>query len=273
MSFNSTTKLLVLLFLPLNVLLASSFNVQEVNKYIYKIEVLSTNDINSTGSAVALSSDGKLITAYHGVDSIKSIRAIDYKGNTYNVTLGKVSVVNDLAYIHINAKDIEYAPIAKNSIEWAEDVYVLNSEKLLLKGIVSKIEEHGIIINTEISVGTSGGGVFNENNELIAIALRKDLLDKTSYAVNTKMFEYITDEYKQKKELLSLESNNYDYSYCNDKEDLRIWKKHSKSSDLRVQEFHAIFLGLCAKVKNKDLTTERAQFIFKETNIRLFENK
>lgn len=56
----------------------------------------------------------------------------------------------------------------------------------------------------------------------IAIALRKDRLDKTSYAVSTKEFITVTEDYKEYKEL------------------------------------HSLFLGLYEKVKRKNLTTEEA---------------
>lgn len=264
-----TIKLIILALLT-TLLSASEFNVNEVKKYIYKIEVVNKNDIKGIGSAVALSSNGKLITAYHGIKSIKSIKAIDYLGNSFPVTLGKISAKNDLAYLHIDTTDIPFAKIAIQDTKWSEEVYIINSASLLLKGIVSKLEPHGIIVNVEISVGTSGGGVFNNKNELIAIALRKDILNKTSYAVSTKELATVVDDYAEYKELKSLEGNNYDYSYCNDKDDLTTWDKFSKSKNVDIQEFHALFLGLCEKVKRKDLTTEKAQFIFEQTKSRLF---
>jgi len=191
-------------------------------------------------------------------------------GNSFPVVLGKISVKNDLAYLHIDVKNIPYAKTSEKATKWSEEVYIINSKSLLLKGIVSKLEPQGIIVNVEISVGTSGGGVFNSKNELIAIALRKDRLDKTSYAVSTNEFSTVVDEYEEYKELESLEGNNYDYSYCNDKDDLKTWDKFSTSNNLKIQEFHAIFLGLCEKVKRKNLTTEAAQYIFEETRTRLF---
>ena len=88
---------------------------------------------------------------------------------------------------------------------------------------------------------------------------------------STTIFNSITNPYIARKELLRLDrSNNYDHSYCYDKEDLLVWDKFSTSDDLRIQEFHAIFLGLCEKVKRKNLTTEAAQYIFEETRTRLF---
>lgn len=35
-------------------------------------------------------------------------------------------------------------------------------------------------------------------------------------------------------------------------------------------EFHALFIDLCKKVEDRDLTTDEAQFIFHQAKIRFF---
>lgn len=37
----------------------------------------------------------------------------------------------------------------------------------------------------------------------------------------------------------------------------------------KIQKFYALFLGLCEKVENRDMTTA-GQFIFEQTRVRLF---
>ena len=245
-------------------------NIKKLQQVTYKLNIKTIDDKEGTATAVALSSDGKLITAYHNIDSAKNIVAVDNKGNKYNATIGKISESNDLAYIYIDAIDISFANLSMQEEKLANDVYILNNENLLLKGILSKIEKSGIVINVEISKGTSGAGVFNSHNELVAIALSKDRLDNTSFAASVNILRDIKDNYVQKKELLK-GSNNYDYSYCENKDDLAIWNKNAKSDSLAIQEFHALFLGLCQKVKNRDLTTEEAQIIFEESRKRLID--
>jgi len=83
------------------------------------------------------------------------------------------------------------------------------------------------------------------------------------------MFGEITDNFIYKKELLNLDGNNYDNSHCYDKADLKIWANNAKSKDPGIQEFHAIFIGLCKKVEDRDLTTEEAQLIFESARTRL----
>lgn len=181
-----------------------------------------------------------------------------------------VSKEDDLAFLQIDVKDIAYAKFAKKKPELGDDIYLLSAEPLLLKGIISKIKNDGFMLNVEIPKGSSGGGIFNTNNELIAIALHKDYLNKTSYGVSTTLFKNVKNEYLPSNQLKSLQGNNYDYSHCEDERDLAIWNKHAKSSQLEIQEFPALFVGLCEKVKNRDLTTEQAQLIFENSRNRLF---
>ena len=247
----------------------NKFNVKNAQQVTYEVRVITKNGIKGSGTAIALSSGGKLITAYHNIDSYKNIVVVDSDSNEYNATVGHISIKNDLAYLHIEAKDKPFVTLAKNT-ELGEDIYLLSYDNLLLKGIVSKNKSDSVILNIEAEKGTSGGGVFNSKNELVAILLHKYYLDKTSYAVKPILFSEMTQDFIYKKELLNLDGNNYDNSYCYDKDDLKIWAKYAKSKDPKIQEFHALFLGLCKKVENKDLTTEEAQFIFEQTRTRLF---
>lgn len=85
------------------------------------------------------------------------------------------------------------------------------------------------------------------------------------------MLKEIKDDYVPNQSKLYLDNENYDYSYCENEDDLAIWKKNSKSDNLAVQELHALFLGLCQKVKNRDLNTDKAQLIFEDRRNRLLK--
>ncbi len=245
------------------------FNVKAAQAVTYTVKVTTKDNKTGYGTAVAISSNGKLVTAYHNIDSYKQIIVLSQDHQQYSVKVGKISIKNDLAYLYIDAKEIPYVKMAKKT-QLGEDVYILGYENLLLKGIISKNNKDSIIINVEVEKGMSGGGVFNEKNELVAILLDKDYLDKTSYAVKTNQFTTISKKFAYKKRLLNLgKSNNYDNSYCYDKHELSIWNKYAKSSNPNIQELHAIFLGLCQKVGNRDLTTEEAQYIFSRARKRL----
>ena len=250
----------------------NKFNVKKAQQVTYEVRVKTKKGITGSGTAIALSSTGKLVTAYHNIDSYKSILVIDSESNEYNATVGHISIKNDLAYLYIDTKNKPFVSIAKDT-KLGDDLYLLSYDNLLLKGIVSKNNINDITLNVEAKKGTSGGGVFNDKNELVAILLRKDYLDKTSYAVKPNTFKNITQNFVYKKELLNFDSNNYDNAYCYNEDDLKIWAKYAKSKDPKVQEYHALFLGLCKKVEDRDLTTEEAQFIFESTRTRLFGTK
>ncbi|MEA2019074.1 MAG: serine protease, partial [Campylobacterota bacterium] len=247
----------------------NKFNVEQAQRVTYEVRVVTKDGVKGSGTAIALSSSGKLITAYHNIDSYKSIVVIDSQANEYNATVGDISAKNDLAYLYIDTKDKPFVTFAKDT-KLGDDIYLLSYEDILLKGIVSQNNPDSVMLNVEVKKGTSGGGVFNDKNELVAILLRKDYLDKTSYAVKSKTFSEITQAFIYKKELLNLDSNNYDNSYCYDKNELKIWAKYAKSKNPKTQEFHALFIGLCKKVEDRDLTTEEAQLIYNQTKTRLF---
>jgi len=245
------------------------FNVKAAQAVTYTVKVITKDNITGYGTAVAISANGKLVTAYHNIDSYKKITVFSQDHKSYTVKVGKISAKNDLAYLYIDTKEIPYVKMAKKT-QLGEDVYILGYENLLLKGIISKNNKESIVINVEVKKGMSGGGVFNKKNKLVAILLDKDYLDKTSYAVKTDQFATISKKFAYKKRLLNLgKSNNYDNSYCYDKHELSIWNKYAKSSNPNTQELHAIFLGLCQKVGNRDLTTEEAQYIFNRARKRL----
>jgi len=247
------------------------FNVQDALDITYKVKVLTNNDSTGFATAIALNSDGKLITAYHNIDSYKKITVIDNKGNEYTPKIGSISAKNDLAYLYIDVENIPYAKIAPD-VKLGDKLYLLSHEKLLLTGIASQVKENNIIINVEAKQGTSGGGVFNDANELVAILLRKDVVNKTSFAIRPEVFKTIVEEFGYKKDLKHFESDNYDTSYCHNENDLRVWKVNENSPDLKIQEYHALFVGLCQKVQKKNLTTDEAQYIFESTKVRLFGN-
>jgi len=248
------------------------FDVKEAQAVTYKVEVFTNNHEDNSGTAVALSSDGQLITAFHVIDDYKSIKLIAHSGKEYNATVGKVSQKNDLAFLYIDAKNIPYAQLTGQK-RLGQRISILSYDDLLLSADIAQIKPTGIVLNLDTKPGTSGGGVFDEQNNLIAILLREDMLHDTSFAVSVDQLSSVAEPYRVHidKKALAV-SKNYNTAYCHDEHDLAIWNKLAKSSDLKVQELHALFLGLCTKVEHHDLTTDQAQLIFENAKKRLFQN-
>lgn len=141
---------------------------------------------------------------------------------------------------------------------------------MLLKGIISKKNKNSIVLNYKVPHGNSGGGVFNKDGKLIAIISRSSINEGITYATTVDRLNKITEDFNYQK-VINLKSNNYDYSYCTTKETLNTWTNLAKSDDIKMHTLHAIFLGLCEKVKRKDLTTEKADYIYLENRKRLFD--
>jgi len=174
--------------------LINKFNVKKAQKVTYEVRITTNTGITSSSTAIALSSRGKLVTAYSNIDSYKSIVVIDSDAKEYNATVGKMSLEDDLAYIYIDVKDIAFITLAKNT-ELGENIHQLSYDNFLLKGILSQDKPNSVMLNIEATKGASGGGVFNDKNELVAIFLYKDFLDKTSYAIKPSKFSKITQDF------------------------------------------------------------------------------
>ncbi|EHP28737.1 secreted protein [Sulfurimonas gotlandica GD1] len=257
----------LLLLVLLNLSLTA--NSLESNKSkVLQVKVISIADEEAYGSAVIVSNNGDLVTAYHVINNAKNVEVIDASGKSHSAIIGKVSVEDDLAYLHI--KDFTQAPAKlDNNTSWSEDIYSLSGEGLLLKGIVSKKNKNSIILNYKVPHGNSGGGVFNGDGKLIAIVSRTSINEGITYATTVDKLNEVTEDFKYQK-VVDLKSNNYDYSYCSTKKTINTWTNLAKSDDIKMHTLHAIFLGLCEKVKRKDMTTEEADYVFFQNRKRLF---
>jgi len=132
----------------------------------------------------------------------------------------------------------------------------------LMKQVWVNIQCKLTSLDYSVPFGVSGAGVFNEHSELIGIISRSGVNLPITYAAPITAFDKVQDAFIYKKPL-STDSDNYDVSYCTEKKTLETWKKISQSTDLRMlQELHAIFLGLCAKVGRHDITTDEANYLF-----------
>jgi len=135
--------------------------------------------------------------------------------------------------------------------------------------MISKIDGTTLLLNYIAPRGNSGGGVFNQKGELLAIISKVDIEDGITYATSVKAFQSINETFKSIKSP-TLKTDNYDYSYCETNETLRVWRNIIKSGDLKAHELHALFLGLCEKVKRKEITTEEADYLYMKNRKRVF---
>lgn len=136
-------------------------------------------EIVASGSGVILSEDGVIITNFHVVDKMFGANVTLTNGKTYNVE--KVIGYNkelDMAILKINAKNLQYAKVGdSNSVNVGDYIMAIGNPKGLTstvsEGIVSGIRNEKdlqqIQITAQIDHGSSGGGLFNTNGELVGI--------------------------------------------------------------------------------------------------------
>lgn len=258
--------LLFFFFLQATVLFSDSILLNKSK--VLQVEVLTIFNDVVKGSAVVISNDGLLVTAYHVIDSSKEIIVVASDGKNYPATVGKVSVVNDLAYLHVEDLKIESTKISLDT-KWNEPVYSISGDGLLLKGIIAKDNNKTLTLNYIVPHGNSGGPIFNEKHELIGIISRTSIDAGTTYVIKAQMFASIKDDF-QNQSPPNLRSHVYDYSYCMDEKQLKVWDGFIKLDSLAMHEFHALWLGLCEKVKRKELTTDESNYLFERTRDRLF---
>lgn len=240
----------------------SSYNNLQSNRdRLFHLEIETIANEIAHGSAVALGKDGRLVTAYHVIEHASSIKAVDSMGMEYIANVEKVSLEHDLAYLKIKPNNKELTNISTNQPKWSEEVYTLDGKGTLLKGIVSRHDKNDIVVNFEVPKGMSGGGLFNSLGELLGVVSRTSINQGITYIAPIGKFDLITEKFTQKS-AIDHSSNNYDYSYCAEESTLQSWKNLTKTDSIEVHELHALFLGLCEKVKRKEITTEVADYLF-----------
>lgn len=132
-----------------------------------------------TGTGVAISKSGHILTCAHLVDQGQTEVVIELSGSTQTY-VGKVLSVDqsvDLALIRIDAPTPKYVKLARRyTTQVGQDVVVIGNplglKWTVTAGIVSAFRYDGILmqLDADINPGNSGGPVFNLNGELIGIA-------------------------------------------------------------------------------------------------------
>ena len=130
------------------------------------------------GTGVVVSSDGRIITNYHVIDSAYSAK-ITIGDKIYPITsLLAYDVDIDLAVLKVDAEGVMYAKVCKNAPKTGETVYAIGSSKGLTntysRGIVTQAEREieGVTYiqhDASITNGNSGGPLLNVYGEVIGI--------------------------------------------------------------------------------------------------------
>lgn len=168
---------------------AVSDSVVEINT-----EVQATNFMRQTvtaqaaGSGVILSEDGYIITNNHVIDGAQSITVRLKNGESYPAALVGTDAKTDVAVIKIEADGLQAARIgSSSSLEVGDDAIAIGNPLgelggTVTNGIISATSRDVTIdgdtmtllqTNAAINQGNSGGGLFNNQGELIGIVVAK----------------------------------------------------------------------------------------------------
>ena len=151
-----------------------------------------TNKIQ--GSGIIISEDGYIVTNFHVIDGASSIQLRFNNGEIYQglVYIAGYDYVNDIVIIKINKNNLSFANILSAKAPSPGDyVLAIGSPDGILNvasvGTIDETTSYVISSTTKISQGSSGGGLFNSNKDLIGITTATTNLD-TSLSIPISLF-------------------------------------------------------------------------------------
>ncbi len=146
---------------------------------------VSIKNKNGHGSGFIISNDGFVITNYHVISDTTAMKVVMYDETEYDVKIIRVSKINDLALLKIDAKILAPFKISESkNIDIASDIYAIGTpssldfSQTLSKGIISavrKTSDNSKLIQTDASVnaGNSGGAIVDKNGLVIGVVSSK----------------------------------------------------------------------------------------------------
>ena len=134
------------------------------------------------GSGVLIDSSGVIATNFHVIEDSSAISIVLDQGDIYSdVSVIDFDINRDIAILKIKGFDLPAAPLGNsNSVRVGDDVVVMGApqgfEQTVTRGIVSAIRDPDdgyTLFQTDaaISPGSSGGGMFDEEGNLIGITV------------------------------------------------------------------------------------------------------
>ena len=144
--------------------------------------IVVVNTATGNGSGVIVDDSGVIATNYHVIEDSSNVSIELQNGDVYQ-DIGVISIdeIKDIALLKIGGFDLPTAKFGNsNSVVIGEDVLVMGAprglEQTVSRGIVSAIRDSGegyrlIQTDAAISPGSSGGGMFNLEGELVGLTV------------------------------------------------------------------------------------------------------
>jgi serine protease Do len=183
-----------------------SYNRAEVVQKVYSSVVeITTSSVNTSmfmpqrvlsgaGSGVIITTDGYIVTNHHVVDGASGIEVGLANGKTYKAQLVASDAKTDLAVIKIEANDLSAATFGDSSrLVVGQTVLAIGNPLgslggTVTEGIISALDREIAIekesmtllqISAAVNPGNSGGGLFDEQGNLIGIVNAKVSTDSS----------------------------------------------------------------------------------------------
>ena len=136
------------------------------------------------GSGVILSSDGYIVTNYHVLEGASLIRVEFYDRSLYTgeVHIAGYDTARDLVVIKIDAQNLTFAPMGdSDAVEIGDSVTAVGSPNGILNtvttGAITDKTDFIISSSAYITGGSSGGGLFNAEGEVIGVNSSYDTIE------------------------------------------------------------------------------------------------
>jgi hypothetical protein len=174
-------------------------------KNIYQT-VYKVNHAGGSGSCFYLKSHNVFVTNYHVIEGFKTVAVRDNDLNAFVAHVILVNPANDIALLSVdgdfsNLPDIALSDIASVNIGQKINVagYPFGMPFTVTEGTVSspkQLMNNSYYIQTDAAVnpGNSGGPMFNEQNELVAITVSKfNNADNTGFGIPVSVLKTILE--------------------------------------------------------------------------------
>jgi hypothetical protein len=226
----------------LTTLVGSAF-AQSIREVVEKTNssVVTIKSSTGVGSGVLISPEGRIATNYHVVEEGNNFEVVLSDGEIYrDIDVIELDVVRDIAILKIHGFNLNSAALGdSNSLSVGDELIVIGSPKgfsqSVSRGILSakrSIEGDGYTLfqtDAAISPGSSGGGVFNINSELVGLVVSKafdsegvnffiplnyvlglqESIERLSLNENSPLFAHLSEESNALEEYLSRSELTY----------------------------------------------------------------
>ncbi|MCS5609154.1 MAG: trypsin-like peptidase domain-containing protein, partial [Candidatus Poribacteria bacterium] len=139
----------------------------------------------ASGTGFAVSTSGHVVTNYHVIEGCSDVK-IHHKGNVIPSTVVTHDPINDLALLKGNFRPGSIFTLSRKNPQLMQEIFVagypfgnkINTSVKVTKGIVSSLTGIGnnisnIQIDAALQPGNSGGPIFNDEGNVVAVAVAK----------------------------------------------------------------------------------------------------